>query len=72
MATKTNSRTRKDSLGFRLIYATTFMIFLFAAILDRLIPLRWVIGVTGSETYLGILAEAQSAAETYTPFAFMG
>jgi hypothetical protein len=73
MAAKSAPKSRKDTLGFRLIYATTFIIFLIAGILDRLVPLRWITGATGSaDSYLGVLAEAQAAARTYTPFAFMG
>jgi hypothetical protein len=72
MSTKSAFRTRKDTLGFKMIYAAAFAVFLVAAILDRLIPLRWIMGATGSEKYLAILSEAQSAAKTYTPFAFMG
>lgn len=72
MAMKTIKRIRKDSLGFRLVYMTTFAVFLAVAIADRLVPLRWLTGSAGSQSYLGILSEAQSAADTYTPFAFMG
>lgn len=70
--TRTRKDARKDTVGFRMIYATSFAIFLVAAIADRLIPLRWMFGAAGNETYLGFMAEAQRAAETYTPFAFMG
>ncbi len=70
--TRIHKDARKNTVGFRMIYATTFAIFLLAAIADRLIPLRWMFGATNSESYLGFMAEAQRAAETYTPFAFMG
>jgi hypothetical protein len=63
---------RKDSLGFRLIYSAAFATFLVAAVADRLIPLRWLVGATGQDSYLGVLTEARRAAETFTPFAFMG
>ncbi|MBX9927032.1 MAG: hypothetical protein K2Y05_11790 [Hyphomicrobiaceae bacterium] len=69
---RTRKDARKDTVGFRMIYAATFTIFLVAAIADRLIPLRWMFGAAGSESYLGFMSEAQRAAETYTPFAFMG
>jgi hypothetical protein len=70
--THSASRTRKDSLGFRLIFASTFLIFLMAAVVDRLVPLRWIMGAAKSENYMAIFAEAKAAAATYTPFAFMG
>jgi hypothetical protein len=63
---------RKDTMGFRLIFAATFLIFLMVAIIDRLLPVRWLMGAAKSESYPAVFAEAHSAAATYTPFAFMG
>ena len=72
MHTQTSSRSRKDTLGFRLIFTVTFLTFLMVALADRLVPLRWVMGLAKSENYMAVIAEARLAAETYTPFAFMG
>lgn len=74
LATRRDVRreSRKDSLGFRLVFAAAFAIFLVAALADRLVPLRWLIGAARDERYLDILSEAHRAAQTYTPFAFMG
>jgi hypothetical protein len=72
MAGRSASRTRKDTLGFKLIFAVTFATFFAVAILDRLLPLRWVMGLAKSENYMAIFTEAKAAAATYTPFAFMG
>ena len=72
MSASTIPASRKDTLGFKLIFASTFMVFLAAAIADRLIPLRWLAGFAKSENYMAVFAEAKAAAATYTPFAFMG
>ena len=48
------------------------MIFFAVAIIDRLLPIRWILGAAKSENYMAIFAEAKMAAATYTPFAFMG
>jgi hypothetical protein len=63
---------RKDSLGFTLIYAATFAIFFVVAVVDRLVPVRWILGAAKSENYMAVFTEAKMAAATYTPFAFMG
>jgi hypothetical protein len=72
MAGRSVSRVRKDSLGFKLIFAVTFAMFFGVAIVDRLVPLRWIMGLAKSENYMAIFTEAKAAAATYTPFAFMG
>ena len=70
--TSRTSRIRKDSWGFSMIFAATFAIFFAVAIIDRLLPIRWILGAAKSENYMAIFAEAKMAAATYTPFAFMG
>ena len=72
MTGQNSNRTRKDSLGFQLIFATTFLTFFAVAIVDRLVPLRWILGAAKSENYMAVFSEAKMAAATYTPFAFMG
>lgn len=72
MIGQNSNRTRKDSLGFQLIFAITFLTFFAVAIVDRLVPLRWILGAAKSENYMAIFSEAKMAAATYTPFAFMG
>lgn len=72
MTGRNASRTRKDTLGFKLIFAATFGAFFLVAIVDRLVPLRWLMGLAKSENYTAVFTEAKMAAATYTPFAFMG
>ena len=72
MIGKNASRTHKDTLGFKLIFAATFSTFFMVAIIDRLVPLRWLMGLAKSEHYTAVFTEAKMAAATYTPFAFMG
>ena len=72
MASRLSFRSRKDTLGFKFIFGMTFVVFFAAAIVDRLVPLRWILGAAKSENYMAIFAEAKMAAATYTPFAFMG
>jgi hypothetical protein len=72
MSSRLTLRSRKDTFGFKLIYGAAFVMFFGAAIVDRLVPLRWVLGAAKSENYMAIFAEAKAAAATYTPFAFMG
>lgn len=72
MTQRNSSRPRKDSFVFNMIFAVTFAIFFMVALVDRLLPVRWVLGAAKSENYMAIFAEAKSAAATYTPFAFMG
>jgi hypothetical protein len=63
---------RNDTLGFRLIFSATFLTFLLVAIVDRMVPLRWIMGAAKSENFVAVFAEAKTAAQTYTPYAFMG
>ena len=70
--TRSSSRARKDSLGFTMIFSISFAIFFVVALVDRLLPVRWILGAAKSENYMAVFAEAKVAAATYTPFAFMG
>ena len=69
---RNSSRVRKDSLGFTMIFLMSFAIFFVVAVIDRLLPVRWILGAAKSENYMAVFAEAKIAAATYTPFAFMG
>jgi hypothetical protein len=67
------SRTRKAQEGeFRLIFLASFVIFLLAGIVARLLPPRWRRRVPGQVGYESIFGEAKAAANTFVPFAFMG
>ncbi len=72
MTSRHATQSRKDTLGFNLIFSVAFGVFFAAAVIDRLVPLRWIMGLAKSENYMAVFAEAKSAAATYTPFAFMG
>jgi len=60
----------RDAIDFRLIYITSFIIFLASAALGRLMPWRWRGWSSGRRG--SIISEARAAANTFTPFAFMG
>ena len=67
------SRTRKAQAGeFRLIFLASFVIFLLAGGVARLLPPRWRRRVPGQVSYKSLFGEARAAANTFVPFAFMG
>jgi hypothetical protein len=60
----------RDTIDFRLIYIASFIIFFAGAALGRLMPWRWL--RWSSARRGSIISEAKAAANTFTPFAFMG
>lgn len=67
------SRVRKeDTVEYRLIFMVSFVIFLVAALVARVLPRQWRPYPSGSSPYGSIFDEAKSAANTFVPFAFMG
>jgi hypothetical protein len=62
----------RDAIEFRLIYIASFTIFLAGAAIERLMPWRWLALWSGSRRRGSIIGEAKAAANTFTPFAFMG
>jgi len=72
MTHATRSGIDRDAIDFRLIYIASFMIFFAGAVLGRLMPWRWLGWSSGSRRRGSIIGEARAAANTFTPFAFMG
>ena len=62
----------RDAIDFRLIYIASFSIFFASAVVGRLMPWRWPGWLSRSHRRGSIISEAKAAANTFTPFAFMG
>jgi len=62
------TRRREETVEFRLIFATAFIVFLVAATVGRLLPGQWQPHRAGGSVF----AEVRAAASTIVPFAFMG
>ena len=62
----------RDAIDFRLIYIASFIIFFASAVIGRLMPWRWLGSASGARRSGSIIGEARAAANTFTPFAFMG
>jgi light-harvesting complex 1 beta chain len=72
---QTGSATRvkkQESYEFRLIFVVSFMIFLVAATVGRLLPTQWRAYAPGPSGYKSIIGEARAAANTFVPIVFMG
>lgn len=63
---------REEAWDFRLIFATSFAIFLVAAVVGRLLPWRWSPRPAGRAGSKSVIAEARATTNTFVPFAFMG
>lgn len=63
---------RTESIEFRLIFAAAFVVFLFAAVGERLLPGRWLNSANASEPRPTIISQAKAAANTCAAYAFMG
>jgi hypothetical protein len=61
----------RERLVYRLIFATSFLIFLAVGAVQRLMPWQWRLPARAAGRR-GLFAEASRAAGTVTPFAFMG
>lgn len=69
LTTQDPPRLRRDAsetLQFRMIFAVCFAVFLFAALLERLLPWTWGRGKTSP------ISRAWQSARTCTTYAFMG
>lgn len=60
---------RTESVEFRLIFAASFAIFLVAALVERLLPHRWLNRTVARKP---VLEQAKEAANTCAAYAFMG
>jgi hypothetical protein len=70
---KTHSKfKRTESIEFRLIFAAAFVVFLAAAIVERLVPRRFFARVRPAGERKSIFEQAKGAANTCAAYAFMG
>jgi hypothetical protein len=60
---------RAESLEFRLIFVAAFVVFLVAAIVERLLPITWL---RRERPKKSIIQQAKDAANTCAAYAFMG
>jgi hypothetical protein len=63
---------RAESLEFKLIYMAAFAVFLVAATVERIVPLRRLMLGSEAGTRKSILEQAKDAANTCAAYAFMG
>jgi hypothetical protein len=69
---RSRRKSPKQSIEFRLIFALTFVFFLGAALLERLMPWRWIGSDASRRPRASIFKEARETAGTCTTYAFMG
>jgi hypothetical protein len=62
---------RKPSVEYHLIFAASFIIFLVAAVIERLMPWTWL-NTSRDRVRPSVFARALDAAKTCTAYAFMG
>lgn len=60
-----------EGVAYRLIFATSFAVFLVLGAVQRLMPWQWHLP-SRAATRRSLVDEAARAAGTVTPFAFMG
>jgi len=74
MAIKINNESlrARNSIEFRVIFATTFAVFLVGALVSRLLPWHWQVGRAETARRISVIAEAKAAANVFVPIAFMG
>ncbi len=63
---------RAESLEFRLIFVAAFAVFLFAATVERLIPIRRLLRGGEASAHQSLFEQAKAAANTCAAYAFMG
>ncbi len=63
---------RAESLEFRLIYIAAFVVFLIAATVERIVPLRRLLSGGAAGARKSILKQAKDAANTCAAYSFMG
>lgn len=62
---------RQQERDFRFIYGVSFLLFLAAATVLRLLPWRWSVFHRGSEPARSVLDEARATTNRVVPFVFM-
>jgi hypothetical protein len=65
-------RIRKDAIEYRLIFAASFIVFLIAAVAERLMPWRWLLNRRPGTQGRSVLGQARESAGICTAYAFMG
>jgi hypothetical protein len=65
-------RGGKRSIEFRIIFAVSFAFFLLAAVVERLLPWKWLALRPERKRQQTIFEQAWEAAGTCTTYAFMG
>ena len=63
---------RAESLEFRLIFMAAFVVFLFTATVERLLPIRKLLHGTDVSAHQSLFEQAKAAANTCAAYAFMG
>jgi hypothetical protein len=66
------NKSGRETAEFRIIFLLTFVFFLFAAIIERLMPWRWLAQGDERKRHTSVFKEAWRAAGTCTTYAFMG
>jgi hypothetical protein len=64
--------TGKASIEYRLIFLVSFLLFVVATVIERLMPWTWLQASEDGQRRLSIVGKAWDAAETCTTYAFMG
>ncbi len=68
-----SSRSGKsETLEFRLIFAVTFAVFLFAGVIEAMLPFRWSRQNAQRNPHKSIFERAAEGARTCATYAFMG
>lgn len=63
---------RTESIEFRLIFIAAFAVFLVAATVERILPMRWLRKRADRSPRKSIFEQAKEAANTCAAYAFMG
>jgi Antenna complex alpha/beta subunit len=71
-STSQGKRGAKRPIEFRIIFAVCFAVFLLAAVVERLLPWKWLAPRSEGKRHLSIFEQAWEAAGTCTTYAFMG
>lgn len=64
--------TGKTSIEYQMIFLVCFLFFVFATVLERLMPWTWFKHSENRQAHRSLVGKAWDAAETCTTYAFMG
>lgn len=68
---RSSRSSKSETLEFRLIFAVTFVVLLFASVLEMLLPFRWFSNAQRGP-HKSIFERAADGARTCATYAFMG